>query len=348
MSLKVPLDQYTTHGQSVLETRYPTLQDSYKSTKLAALCLAHSRFVLLLQALVHSCSSAWEPEPCLRRAAVRSTRLLLAFPPSLSYLSQHPHVINHHHQHVMFPHVMFPPPQPSFTTSLGFDLAFSRSRAPVLRVFVPCTSVNSDSILACQQHLVHAGLWHHLSVGDVVCNLGYIPPVHHLSSTIWLLFNGLSLVPYSLHDILPIDNPITLPSPFYYSHLSSTLTLSIAEFPPLNPNALPQLAMLNVNAKVKSLIAPTGRVDVTKWVWTATLTIDNHPHPHFAPEIGQGWYGQWVLEAEGTSEAKQQLWDILTNRPVPARPTQWQLLRERSGNGTIWLRSDLGPCLADI
>jgi len=106
--------------------------------------------------------------------------------------------------------------------------------------------------------------------------------------------------------------------------------------------------MLNVNAKVKSLIAPTGRVDVTKWVWTATLTIDNHPHPHFAPEIGQGWYGQWVLEAEGTSEAKQQLWDILTNRLVPARPTQWQLLRERSGNGTIWLRSDLGPCLAHI
>jgi len=126
------------------------------------------------------------------------------------------------------------------------------------------------------------------------------------------------------------------------------LTFSIPQFPPLNPNALPQLAMLNVNAKVKSPNAPSGCVDVTKWVWTATLPIDAHPHLQFTPEIGQGWCGQWVLEAEGTSEARQHLWDILTNRLVSAGPTEWELIREKSGNGTIWLRLEARLCFVDI
>jgi len=103
--------------------------------------------------------------------------------------------------------------------------------------------------------------------------------------------------------------------------------------------------MVNVNTKVKSPNAPSGCVDVTKWVWTATLSIS---HFHFIPEIGQGWCGQWVLEADGTSEARQHLWDVLTNRLVPAGPTLWELVKEKSGNGTVWLRLEARPRFADI
>lgn len=73
-------------------------------------------------------------------------------------------------------------------------LATVRSRAPILRVFVPCSSLGSRSpmrmawnwrdgedevddvtIASIENELVDAGLWEHLSVGDVVCNLGYVP-----------------------------------------------------------------------------------------------------------------------------------------------------------------------------
>ncbi|ESK87249.1 hypothetical protein Moror_5785 [Moniliophthora roreri MCA 2997] len=80
-------------------------------------------------------------------------------------------------------------------------LATSRLRAPVLRVFVPCSSLSTSdyftahpqskadstplapapspqqmgSIELCERHLQNAGLWDHMSVGDVVVNLGYVP-----------------------------------------------------------------------------------------------------------------------------------------------------------------------------
>ncbi|KAK7050864.1 hypothetical protein VNI00_004976 [Paramarasmius palmivorus] len=80
-------------------------------------------------------------------------------------------------------------------------LATSRIRAPVLRVFVPCSSLSETDYFAsgsqsqagstplapaftkqqvgsidlCERHLQDAGLWDHMSVGDIVVNLGYVP-----------------------------------------------------------------------------------------------------------------------------------------------------------------------------
>ncbi|KAF8628040.1 hypothetical protein AX15_004155 [Amanita polypyramis BW_CC] len=62
-----------------------------------------------------------------------------------------------------------------------FDLSFavSRARAPILRVFVPYSDDQdaSQEPLLCEQQLIDAGLWDHLSAGDLVCNLGYVPPI---------------------------------------------------------------------------------------------------------------------------------------------------------------------------
>lgn len=95
-----------------------------------------------------------------------------------------------------------------------------------------------------------AGLWNHLSVGDVVCNLGHVPVDETLFSTLnkgkrptttgdlsdssndelrtqpsrpnalnWLIYNGSYLAPLIPSQPVPIHNALTLPSPFYYTHI---------------------------------------------------------------------------------------------------------------------------------
>ena len=129
------------------------------------------------------------------------------------------------------------------------QLATSRVHAPVLRVFVPCSELNDASIAACEDQLSDAGLWDHLSTGDVVCNLGYMPPSlpsdedseldpvaatsasvksQHSSfgarnasdDTIWLVYDGFGLVQYSpAVEPPPLKDGFTLVTPHYYSHI---------------------------------------------------------------------------------------------------------------------------------
>ncbi|RDB25937.1 hypothetical protein Hypma_006652 [Hypsizygus marmoreus] len=140
-----------------------------------------------------------------------------------------------------------PSPSPSPTSPHDFRHATSPTRAPVLRVYVPCSSPSTPShtIVKCEEQLVHAGLWAHLSIGDIVCNLGHVPlsesdpdqdlDLHfrrHLSlparphpmatqahTSNWLIFNGTFLVPFEPQMPVPVPDALTLPSPFYYTHI---------------------------------------------------------------------------------------------------------------------------------
>lgn len=128
-------------------------------------------------------------------------------------------------------------------------LATSRLHAPVLRVFEPCSELNDVSIAACEDQLAEAGIWDNLSIGDVVCNLGYMPPLPlddgdsqrgHLvatpesvesqpsshsngdisDDTIWLVYDGFGLVQYSPNvEPPPVKDALTLVTPYYYSHI---------------------------------------------------------------------------------------------------------------------------------
>ncbi|KAF9778958.1 hypothetical protein BJ322DRAFT_464708 [Thelephora terrestris] len=136
-----------------------------------------------------------------------------------------------------------------FQSTHDIQLATSRVHAPVLRVFVPCSELNDVSIAACEDQLADAGLWDHLSTGDIVCNLGYMPPpplsdedpdhdpVVATSASVssrpsslgngmpsddlvWLVYDGVGLVRYSpTIEPPPLKDPFTLVTPHYYSHI---------------------------------------------------------------------------------------------------------------------------------
>jgi hypothetical protein len=224
--------------------------------------------------------------------------------------------------------------------------ATSRLRAPILRVYFPCSELDHHTIAACEEQLEDAGLWHHLSVGDVVCNFGYLPPTDRLGSSSsnqvsagnyrqesWMIFDGSALVPYnpSTEEVLPLSEPLSLPSPLYYAHITQ---------PPVNPRFIavlphaheePELSLVHLPATVRSPHSPNGFARVKKHVWLAYLDA------HVRPGLGEGWNCEWILEGDGTKEGRQSLLDALGGNDSAKR--EWELVMEKSTATKIWLRS---------
>ncbi|OJT07378.1 hypothetical protein TRAPUB_1783 [Trametes pubescens] len=256
---------------------------------------------------------------------------------------------------------------PRGTSAHDLFLATSRVRAPVLRVFVPCTDLDEPAIMACEEQLIKGGLWEHLSDGDIVCNFGYVPPLpppdspRPLSYAVsndggqqrqkWLMFNGYCLVPYIPPSAPPLENPLTLPSPFYFANIlpafvDPVFILALPQDPPSangrHFSKEPDMQLTNVATRVPSPHSPTGVARVRKYMWLARIA---YVGPGSATEaglaLGRGWHGEWVLEAEGTREGRQCLLDALagnTNGPGLRQRGQWQVVREKSGSGRIWLK----------
>jgi len=220
--------------------------------------------------------------------------------------------------------------------------AVSRLRAPILRVYFPCSEVDDHTIAACEAQVDDAGLWQHLSVGDIVCNLGYLPPIEGEGSSnssellydttlgpeSWMIFDGTGLLPYTTSAVLPLSEPLSLPSPFYYAHIT---------FPPINPRFIsalpheePELSLAFLPVNVRSLHSPYGFVRVRKYLWLARL------RPHVRPGLGERWHCEWVLEGEGTKEGRQSLLGVLSGNA--SAEWEWELVLERCTATRIWLR----------
>ncbi|KAF9052472.1 hypothetical protein BDZ89DRAFT_429273 [Hymenopellis radicata] len=314
-----------------------------------------------------------------------------------------------------------PSPPPAVLSALtsphDLILATSRVRAPVLRVYVPCSELSEgpeflepeyfyaagggSNIQKCEEQLVESGLWEHLSIGDVVCNLGYVPPAGSASggeesagednpvpsrepsqvrsrsridnkskdTRKWLIFNGSYLVPFCpLEDRLPVEDAISLPSPFYYDHIipsgnaprtrasfnasaglrGGSLRMSLGHLPPPSGGEEPQMQLISQVASVRSPHSRGGFASVRKWAWTARVwrggvtlndvgAVNGNPNGiGAATAMGIGWEGEWVLEGEGTSEGRQYLLDCL--RGVVPAPREWEFVRDKSGGGRIWLK----------
>ncbi|KAI1796863.1 hypothetical protein LXA43DRAFT_878476 [Ganoderma leucocontextum] len=275
---------------------------------------------------------------------------------------------------------------PRGTSPHDLFLATSRTRAPVLRVFVPCAALDEAAIGACEHELVRAGLWAHLSDGDVVCNFGFVPPITTPHSSRedergeedederhrqqWLMFNGHCLVPYVPPSAPPLASPLTLPSPFYFAHvlpafvnpvfvlaLPQVLTpthshshspsparrVTIRE-PEVGPERDVDLKLVRAPARVPSPHSPGGFAVVRKYMWRARIPlVGPGSGTEAGVELGRGWCGEWVLEAEGTPEGRQTLVDALgargrTNAYGLRRRDQWEIVREKSGGGRVWFK----------
>ena len=236
---------------------------------------------------------------------------------------------------------------PTVTSYAPHDIraAVFRLRAPILRVYFPCSEMDHRAIAACEAQLDDAGLWQYLSVGDIVCNLGYLPPVgaeafvHESGPSCedafgpesWMIFDGTNLMPYTPSAILPLSEPLSLPSPFYYAHITS---------PPMNPRFIatlpheePELSLVLLPVRVRSPHSPNGFARIKKYLWLARLP------PHVRPGLGDGWHCEWILEGEGTKEGRQFLLDALRGDPNAER--EWEIVMERCTPSRIWLRSVL-------
>ena len=256
---------------------------------------------------------------------------------------------------------------PAGTTSLhDLSRATSRNRAPMLRVFVPCTRLDDDeeSLVACEHQLIDSGLWPHLSTGDIVCNFGFVPPnaedtsseaddftptdylsrrsrldqrrgSNDTSSQLrWLIFDGEFLVPYTPPDLLPFDDVLSLPSPFYYAHITppfANFSFVIDQFPICDD--IPQLTLIYSTSKVPSPHSPKGYALVKKYTWIARVV---RLRKGDEGDIGEGWFGEWTLEGEGTREGRQVLLDALAGHQMDRNV--WELVREKSGGGKLWFK----------
>lgn len=252
---------------------------------------------------------------------------------------------------------------PSSSSPHDLVAATSRTRAPILRVFVPCSSLSDEVIATCEDQLIEDGLWDHLSAGDVVCNFGYVPPIEETEESQspekdhrrWLVYNGERLLIYYPNQAPPIPDPLSLPSPFYYSHILPpqlnprlrlalppfranytlaplTTTLSVASSPSVSPSASPRLGMGAMGAG--------GLVRVKTYAWLATL--DAHLDPRLAEEgwlMNEGWAGEWILQGEGTREGRVALQESLMRRPDTDRvEREYEIVLDKSGSGRLWLR----------
>lgn len=253
-------------------------------------------------------------------------------------------------------------------------LATSRFRAPILRVFVPCTDLDEVAITACEEQMMDSGVWHHLSAGDIVCNFGFVPlpepdnasqssrssggkekSVHRRR---WLMFNGYCLVHYIPPAPPPVAQTLTLPSPFYFLHIlpPDTDPRFVLAVPPQSRNvpspgrgpprssyfdeAYLHLSLTHVRTRVSSPHSPLGYAMVRKYMWLARIPcVGPESGTEAGPAIGEGWRGEWVLEAEGTKEGRQSLVDAVKVGLNGATPRGlWEVAREKSGAGRIWMR----------
>ncbi|KAG2138264.1 hypothetical protein BD769DRAFT_1434946 [Suillus cothurnatus] len=241
--------------------------------------------------------------------------------------------------------------QDAFGLSTGspheLHTATLRTRAPVLRVFVPCTDLIPAAITSCEQQLIDNGLWEHLSIGDIVCNFGYVPAApesDEISSqesdrsalrNSWLLYNGYSLVPFVPPAPPPVDDPLSLPSPLYYSHIMPSHAHPLFSFAPPGGGGVPELNLVQTTERVRSPQSRGGWAAAKKYMWVARARV-GMGFVDVDDGLGEGWRGEWVLETEGTREGRQTLVDCLSGDA--GEVFVWEFVREKSGGGRLWLK----------
>ena len=246
-------------------------------------------------------------------------------------------------------------------TSLSGDIhalsqVFRQTRAPIFRVFVPCSRLTQAVRQACMTQLHAASLVPHLRAGDLVCNLGYVPDTgaDELSAANgsveadgsdcrgWMVFSGHELCPLSTRVAIPVRDPtFILTSPHYFSHvLLGEENPRFQMVIPLVPAEKSQPHVFSLMRETRSVVAPRnkaaaaatagGEVEsprkhkINRFVWVARVECAR-------------WGTEWLIEAEGTKEGREYIENALedSRRGVER---EWEVIRERTGRGRVYVR----------
>ncbi|KAJ3936327.1 MAG: hypothetical protein NXY57DRAFT_886153 [Lentinula lateritia] len=254
----------------------------------------------------------------------------------------------------------------------ALNLATSRLRAPVLRVFVPSSdtalphtsdSLDEGGVSRCEDELIRAGLWEHLSVGDVVCNLGYVPPSvspsQSSSDAVWLIFNGYQLIPFTFgaqdsRGILPVHTTSepnypgqeawALPSWAYYEHLFQQ-ELSLRGSPGGRKAGMGQRMNMNTRILISKIPVSPLQLDVMHQPSLISVTT-NIPSPHSPGGIVVVKKWVWTLRVWVGWSSRSNFVSSLTDNGVetevgPGWEGEWVL----EGDGTKEGRETLLSCL---
>ncbi|KAG8829150.1 hypothetical protein FRC17_007051 [Serendipita sp. 399] len=244
-----------------------------------------------------------------------------------------------------------PLPSPGDIHSLSHTCRLSR--APIFRVFVPCSQVNPRVLQECMKQLNAASILPHLRAGDLVCNLGYVPDLGSddvsaagTAATTegdngecrgWMVFSGVELFPLSTKTVVPVHDPtFVLSSPHYYSHVllageNPLFSMTI----PLVPDARtpPEFTLLRVSSAVpmtpkKGVVVIPGespkRHHVLRFIWLAKVECAR-------------WGHEWFIEAEGTQEGRAFIEGALQDSRNGIDRV-WGLVREKTGKGVVYIR----------
>lgn len=116
--------------------------------------------------------------------------------------------------------------------------------------------------------------------------------------------------------------------------MSSNVNPTFAFAPP-GGGGIPETTLVKTATRVPSPRSPGGWAMVKKYTWIARARV-GMGFTGLDDELGEGWRGEWVLEAEGTPEGRQTLVDCISG--LAGEIFVWELAREKSGGGRIWLR----------
>lgn len=233
------------------------------------------------------------------------------------------------------------PQQPAPSSIHSLAQVFRLTRAPVLRVFVPCSILSSTVLVQCMKQLHQASLQDHIRAGDLVCNLGYVPEEGEEAAG-WMVFDGHELAPLlSLPTlgrdgrpigggVVPVRNAsFVLTSPHYYSHVipggqNPKFLLSI----PLTADYLRTKSPEFTLTRTSLLLPPKGgstlKRRLNRFAWVARVESAR-------------WGTEWILEAEGTKEGREYIERALMESRRGGEQ-EWEMVRENTGRGRVYIR----------
>jgi hypothetical protein len=213
-------------------------------------------------------------------------------------------------------------------------------RAPILRVFVPVSErvprwPSSEGAAAAWRELEKCGADKRMRLGDLVVNTALHKPVNTEHVLIYVPFVQHKLVPleyvHCATGHLPHYLDAFAVSPIYYDPFLPVPQIIYLD---LSPWASQGMSSLRIAYDRRDVTVASGaRVAAKRYLHVAGVEI--RPGDRAAPE----WAGMISLEAEGTAEGKADMAARLGNGdPSRAVMGPWEVVRERSMMGSIWLR----------